>query len=64
MKKISEYRHHAAECRALAAKMPVDDQRQQLLDMAANCDRLALERERSVKLTEQSNSSSLGRPGR
>lgn len=54
MQKFVEYRRHAAECRALAQKMPSQDQRKQLIDMAENWDRLALERERSLKLTEMS----------
>src|SRR4051812_24349902 len=41
MKKASEYREHAAECRALARTMQSDEDRDQLLDMAATWDRLA-----------------------
>ena len=49
MKKASEYRQHAAECRSLAAGMPNDEQRDQLNAMAETWDRLAEERERSVQ---------------
>ncbi len=45
MRKISEYRQHAQECRALAAIMPSGEQRDQLLGMADTWDRLARERE-------------------
>ena len=61
MKKISEYRQHAAECRALATTMTVDDQREQLLAMAETWDRLADERERTIKI-EESPSFAPGRP--
>lgn len=44
MKKASEYRLHASECRALAAKMDLGERREQLLAMAAHWDRMALER--------------------
>jgi hypothetical protein len=44
MKKASEYRHHAEECRALAAKMEFGDQRDQLLRMARQWDELAKDR--------------------
>ena len=44
MKKASEYRQHADECRALAARMDVGEHRDQLLEMAATWDRLATER--------------------
>jgi hypothetical protein len=52
MKLASEYRQHAAECRALAAAMPQHDQRDQLLQMAETWDRMAEERERLVKASE------------
>ena len=52
VKKLSEYRQHASECRSLAATMPSDDQREQLLAMAETWDRLAEERERSATLVE------------
>ncbi len=44
MKKASEYRLHAAECRALAAKMDLGERREQLLAMGAHWDRMAVER--------------------
>jgi len=46
MKKASEYRQHAQECRELAKHMPAGDQREQLLKMAETWDKLALERQR------------------
>lgn len=44
MKKASEYRQHAQECRALAAKMELGEKRDQLLAMAAHWERMAIER--------------------
>lgn len=44
MKKASEYRQHAHECRDLAAKMASADQREQLLEMARHWDQLAGDR--------------------
>ena len=41
MKKASEYRQHADECRALAKGMPDGESRDQLLRMAETWDRLA-----------------------
>ena len=41
MKKASEYRQHAEECRALARSMGDAEQRAQLLEMAATWDQLA-----------------------
>ena len=43
MKKASEYRKHAEECRALARGVQ-GEQRDQLLEMAATWDKLAAER--------------------
>ncbi|WP_165842755.1 hypothetical protein [Phenylobacterium deserti] len=43
MKKASEYRKHAEECRHLAASME-GEQRAQLLEMAVTWERLAEER--------------------
>ena len=43
MKKASEYRRHAAECRRLADGMG-GAQREQLLEMAATWEQLAVER--------------------
>jgi hypothetical protein len=44
MKKASEYRKHAEECRLLAQKMDPGDQRNQLLDMAKTWGDLANDR--------------------
>ena len=43
MKKASEYRQHAEECRALANQMQ-GQQREQLLEMARTWDKLAEDR--------------------
>jgi hypothetical protein len=50
VKKASEYRLHAEECRQLAARMDVGAQRNQLLEMAATWDKLAAERSEMVRL--------------
>ncbi len=44
MKKASEYRRHAEECRGLAKALPPGDQRTQLLEMARTWDNLAADR--------------------
>lgn len=44
MKKASEYRQHALECRDLAAKMQSSDQRTQLLQMSDHWEKLATDR--------------------
>ncbi|HZH53547.1 MAG TPA: hypothetical protein VEZ16_16905 [Microvirga sp.] len=44
MKKASEYRRHAEECRVLARQMPEGPQREQLLEMARTWDNLAQDR--------------------
>ncbi|HEX6866248.1 MAG TPA: hypothetical protein VF122_03355 [Caulobacteraceae bacterium] len=49
MKKASEYRQHADECRTLAGRMDVGEHRDQLMEMAATWDRLAEERADMVK---------------
>lgn len=49
MKKASEYREHARECRELAAKMDSGEQREQLLRMAAHWERLAKDRSELVE---------------
>jgi hypothetical protein len=49
MKKASEYRQHAVECRQLAAALGPGEQRDQLLEMAATWDRLADERSEFVR---------------
>jgi len=50
MKKASEYRLHAAECRQLAAKMELGEQREQLLGMARHWDELAQDRTNLIRL--------------
>ena len=49
MKKASEYRQHAEECRQLAARMDVGEHRDQLLEMAATWERLADERSELIR---------------
>jgi hypothetical protein len=49
MKKASEYRQHAEECRAMARGLPSGDQRDQLLQMASTWDGLAAERSELVR---------------
>ena len=49
MKKASEYRQHAEQCRALARTMPAGKHRDQLLEMAATWDNLAIERSELVR---------------
>jgi hypothetical protein len=49
VKKASEYRLHADECRTLAAQMESGEQRDQLLTMAANWDQLAAERAELIR---------------
>jgi hypothetical protein len=49
VKKASEYRQHADECRALAQKMNHGEHREQLLQMAATWDRLAAERAELIR---------------
>ncbi|NEX94981.1 hypothetical protein [Caulobacter sp. 17J65-9] len=48
MKKASEYRQHADECRQLANRMGVGEHRDQLLEMAATWEALAADREALV----------------
>ena len=52
VKKASEYRHHAKECRALANQAVSDEHRKQLSAMADTWDTLALERERAAAKDE------------
>ncbi len=49
MKKASEYRKHAEECRAMANQMKPGLQRDQLLEMARTWDNLAIERSNLVR---------------
>ena len=48
MKKASEYRQHAEECRILARRMDQGVHRDQLLEMAETWERLAAERSELV----------------
>lgn len=43
--KVSEYREHARECRELASKMDLDENREQMLSLAAHWEQLARDRE-------------------
>lgn len=49
MKKAAEYRQHALECRALAARMELGEHREQLLRMAAAWEELARDRETTLR---------------
>jgi hypothetical protein len=49
MRKASEYRQHAQECRALAARMELGAHRDQLLVMAVHWDELANDRSELVR---------------
>jgi hypothetical protein len=51
MRRVLDFRENAEACRKLAAHMP-PQQRQQLLDMAAEWDRIAEERERVLASSE------------
>jgi hypothetical protein len=48
MKKASEYREHANQCRMLARNAQNEDQRKQLEEMAQTWERLAQDRERML----------------
>ena len=48
MRKASEFRRHAEECRALARNADNDEQRRQLLEMSATWERIADEREKLI----------------
>ncbi len=49
MKKASEYRQHAEECRAMANQSKPGPQRDQLLEMARTWEKLATERSDLVR---------------
>jgi hypothetical protein len=49
VKKASEYRQHAQECRALARNAKADEHRIHLLNMADTWENLAVERERMLQ---------------
>lgn len=50
MKKASEYRVHALECRSLASQANSDEHRKQLLAMADTWETLADDRDRNSKV--------------
>jgi hypothetical protein len=50
MRKASEYRQHAKECRTLASAMQSDEQREQLLQMAEHWENLARDRVQLIRL--------------
>jgi hypothetical protein len=45
MKQAAEYRQHASECRKLAMGARNEQERRQLLDLAAAWERMAMDRE-------------------
>jgi hypothetical protein len=49
MKKVSEYREHAEECRTLARRSKTPEDRDMLLNMAATWDSLAEERTKAAE---------------
>ena len=50
VKKASEYRAHAQDCRMLARRMKTDAQRETLLQMAMDWDEMAIYRARLITL--------------
>jgi hypothetical protein len=56
VKKASEYRQHAHECRALAKQMPDGAQRSQLLEMARTWDALSEAREGKTRKPQDARS--------
>ena len=67
MKSVQDYRDHASECRALARKARSEEERVQLLTMAATWDGLAGERKTLVSerpKEAQVSTSSAGSPPR
>jgi hypothetical protein len=53
MKKVSEYREHAEECRALARRSKSSADRDMLLNMATTWDSLADDRIKSAERQER-----------
>jgi hypothetical protein len=49
MKQAAEYRQHAAECRKLAMGARNEQERRQLLDMAAAWERMAMDRDAQMR---------------
>ena len=62
MKKASEYRQHAEECRTLAKGMPEGDARDQLLTMADTWERLAQDRDAAVASAESDEARTEAKP--
>ena len=56
MRQAAEYREHAGECRKLAQSAKNEAERNQLMEMAAAWERMAIERERRIA-QENENSS-------
>ena len=56
MKQAAEYRQHAAECRRLALTARAEQERHQLMEMAAAWERMAVERERQIAADTQERS--------
>jgi len=52
MKKASEYRVHALECRSLATQANSDEHRKQLMAIAETWETLADDRDRNFKVLE------------
>lgn len=52
VKKASEYRQHAKECRALASQAVSEEHRKQLSTMADTWETLAVEREKNASKEE------------
>jgi hypothetical protein len=50
MRKIEDYLKHAEECRTMARKTPAGEHRDQLMNMAATWDALAVERQRKLRI--------------
>ena len=53
MKKVSEYRERAEECRTMAKRASFESHREMLLKMAATWDSLAEDRERTMARQER-----------
>src|SRR5687767_3352190 len=53
VRKASEYRQHADECRALARKLAQTAHRDQLLEMAETWERLAADREAIARMDSE-----------
>jgi hypothetical protein len=53
MKKASDYRRHAEECRTLASSAALPEHRDQLLEMANTWDMLAQQREAELARQER-----------